>query len=342
MESSVSAPLLSIVIPTYNRASYLALTLKELQAALSAGPQVGVEVLVSDNASSDNTPEIVNAAIANGLTIRSVRNPENVGSDANIAQAFNLATGRYVLILSDDDVLLPRAYNSLVRHLESGDYGVVCLRPYGYISDFNAEYPGGRGQEKIFTDAGKFLARIGPYMTLISACVIDKSLFDGIDANSFCGGNLVQVHMIMHAALRGTKCLYCTQYSVACKRNNSGGYDFSKVFVEELGKIFDDYGAKGLPAGTARKFETRMMIGYYPSYLLRQRFENSGELDKTYTRFAKRFRKRVLFWILIFPIIKMPRLLAIAWGGIVVAVGRVLTGDFRRGVTFAWKRLTRS
>jgi glycosyltransferase involved in cell wall biosynthesis len=93
----MTTPLLSIVIPIYNRATYLALTLNELRAAW---PTVGlgrVAIFVSDNASRDETPKIVEAAIAAGLPVQSVPNAENLGSDANISQAFNLANGRYVL-----------------------------------------------------------------------------------------------------------------------------------------------------------------------------------------------------------------------------------------------------
>ncbi len=335
----MTAPLLSIAIPTYNRASYLALTLEQLRTALSTVAPGSVEVIVSDNGSSDETPEIVDAAIARGLRVRSVRNTQNTGSDANIAQSFNLAMGRYVLILSDDDVLVPGALESLVRHLEQGRFGVVCLQPYGYSDDFEAEYPGGSGQDKIFKDAGAFLVAIGPYITLISACVVDKSLLEGVDARQFCGGNLVQVHLVIKAALRAREHLYSTQYAVACKRNNSGGYDFSKVFVEELGRILDQYTEEGLPIASVREFESHMLLGYYPYYLLRQRLGQTGDLSMTYERFAKRFKRRALFWFWVAPIIKLPRPLSIAWGGVAVAIGRVLSGDLRRGAAYAWSRL---
>ncbi len=337
----MTAPLLSIAIPTYNRASYLALTLKELHAALLTVAQGRIEIVVSDNASSDETQKVVDAAIAGGLPVRSIRNTRNVGSDANIAQSFNLATGRYVLILGDDDVLISGTLASLVRHLEQGKFGVICLRPYGYSDDFAAEYPGGSGQDKIFENAGAFLAAIGPYITLISACVIEKSLLEGADARKFCGGNLVQVHLVMNAALRAKKYLFRTQYAVACKRNNSGGYDFSKVFVEELGNILDRYTKEGLPVASVRKFESRMLLGYYPYYLLHQRLGRADDLEMTYARFAKRFKRRILFWFWIAPIIKLPRPFSIAWGSMAVTIGRVLTGDFRRGVMYAWSCIGR-
>lgn len=340
MANGMTKPLLSIAIPTHNRAPYLSLTLKELRAAWPTLEEGSLEIVVSDNCSEDDTPIIVRAAIAAGLPLRSVRNDRNIGSDANIAQAFNLANGHYVLILGDDDLLVPGVLQSLMRKLQKDEYGVVCLRPYGYSRDFMAEHPGGVGMDRIYDDAGDFLAAIGPYLTLISACVINKSLLSGFDAHDFCGGHLVQVHLIMNAVLRANTFLYCTGYSVACKRNNSGGYDFAKVFVEELGDIFDKYSTKGLPARTTHKFETRMLFGYHPYYLLRQRLNPTAGLYDAYVKYRGRFKKRLLFWIWVAPIMRLPRYLAIVWGCLAVLIGRLAIGDLRRGTAFTWNRLS--
>ena len=79
-------PLLTVAIPTWNRASYLALNLSQLRKEAALHGLAGVELLVSDNASSDATAEVVERARREGLAITSIRNPENIGSDANIAQ----------------------------------------------------------------------------------------------------------------------------------------------------------------------------------------------------------------------------------------------------------------
>jgi len=337
----MTSPILSIVIPTFNRASYLKLTLENLRRELLTVAPGTVEVVVSDNASRDNTPAIVDAAITEGLPIRSIRNADNIGSDANIAQVFNMAKGPYVLILGDDDVLVSGTLSFLIATLRNDTYGVLCLKSYGYDSDLLAEHPGGQGKSMVFEDSGDFIAAIGAYITLISACVINKGLLGDIDARQFCGGNLVQVHLVLKAALSAKRNLFYTGYAVACKRNNSGGYDFAKVFVEELGRILDSYQAEGLPRSGIRKFERRMMFGYYPYYLLRQRQNQTDGLGDTYNRFSTRFGNRLLFWIWLAPILKLPRRLSLLWGSLTVAVGRSLSGDFRRGLTFLHKQFKR-
>jgi abequosyltransferase len=332
-------PLLSIAIPTWNRSFFLEKILKQLQQELVYCEPENVEILVSDNFSSDNTEEIVDQAKISGLKLNYIRNEENIGSDANIAQCFNLARGKYVLILGDDDLFVDKALAWLLERLRTEKYGVVCMRPYGFDKDFRQEYPGEGGSEKAFLDVGLFLAAIGSLMTLISSCVIHKSILPEVDARYFCGENLVQVHLVIRAALKSPENLFANRYLIACKRNNTGGYDFSKVFVENLGRIFDSYKDLGLTTKTVASIERRMLIGHFPYYLFRQRLTNEGDVMTTYHRFLNRYKGQWCFYIWDAPILKLPRFLALIWGGSATIIGRILNGDLQRGIMFMVSKL---
>lgn len=334
-------PLLTIAIPTWNRAPFLKSTLTQLRREMVNVPHGKVELLVSDNCSPDETASTVEQAILSGLSIHYTRNKENIGSDANIAQCFNLAQGKYVLILGDDDLFVDGALEILLHRLSDNDYGMVCLRPYGFESDFRKEYPGGHGKEKTFNDGGKFLAAIGALMTLISSCVINKKLLSSVDARQFCGGNLVQLHLVIRAVLAAKQNLFIDHYLIACKRNNSGGYNFSTVFVKELGQILDSYRPMGLSQKAVHSIELHLIVGYYPFYLLRQRLARSGKRKETFLCFADRFKGRWLFYFWLAPIIRLPLPFAVVWGGIATLLGRLLCGDLRRGIAFAWNHLGR-
>lgn len=336
---NATEPLLTISIPTWNRSSYLALTLEQLRRELDRVGDHSIEILVSDNCSTDDTPQVVKTYSSPSLPLRYVRNTENIGSDANTVQCFSLARGKYVLILGDDDLLIDGALASLSSRLRAGEFGVVCLRPYGFDSDFRREYPGGKGKLREFTNPGDFLAAIGPYMTLISSCVINKSLLTNVNVREFCGGNLAQVHLVIQASLRAKVNLFVDDYQVACKRNNSGGYDFSRVFVHEFGRILDQSRRDGLSDSDVRKIETRMLLGYYPYYLFRQRRDRSGDLAATTAQFVARFRTRPLFWFWLAPNLYLPRALALAWATLTTFLGRAATGELRRGMAFALNRI---
>lgn len=109
-------PLLSICVPTYNRAELLR------AALLALAPQVKelqdqVELIVSDNCSPDHTPEVV-AQAQQYVPIRYHRNAQNVGAGCNIMLLANeLAVGEFVWILPDDDIARPDAVKRIVAVL---------------------------------------------------------------------------------------------------------------------------------------------------------------------------------------------------------------------------------
>lgn len=333
-------PILTIAIPTWNRAPLLALTLNKLAKQDYRNWDI-VEVLVSDNASSDGTERTVSDALADGIPIRYIKNTENIGSDANIAQCFNLAKGNYVLILSDDDLLIDGALKLLVDRLLSNVFGVVCLRAYGFDNDFLGEYPGSFGEVHIFIDASLFLISIGASMTLISSCVINKDLLSEVDARVFIGSNLVQSNLVLRAALAAQKNLFINKYVVACRRNNSGGYEFSDVFVKNLGDVLDNAINFGLQKYVLDAIENNLLKTYHPFYTLRQRLYNTGDLYLTRKNFEDRFGDNQIYKYWVFPIIYWPRYAAIVWGCFATLAGRIIGGDFRRAVSFLIVRLSR-
>ena len=167
-------PLLTVAIPTYNRAYYLSQILAQLKLETLTYHISNIEILVSDNASSDNTQQVVKKLQESGFNIRYLLNSDNIGSDANIAQCFNTANGHYVLILGDDDLFCNGSLKWLMTALEQNEYGAICMRPYGFDHDFRREFPGTFGRDLVFNDAGEFLVAIGPLVTFISGCVINK------------------------------------------------------------------------------------------------------------------------------------------------------------------------
>jgi glycosyltransferase involved in cell wall biosynthesis len=96
---SADEPLVTIAIPTYNRAGTL------LRAVESARAQThrNLEILVCDNASTDDTAEVVAKLARADERIRHVRRPSNVGPVENFNGAVDDARGDYVALLADDD-----------------------------------------------------------------------------------------------------------------------------------------------------------------------------------------------------------------------------------------------
>ena len=93
-------PLVSIGIPTYNRAQRN--LRKVIERALGQTYQ-NVEVIVSDNCSSDNTPELVGSV--RDPRLRYIRQETNIGPNKNFNYCLSQAKGEYFLLFHDDDMI---------------------------------------------------------------------------------------------------------------------------------------------------------------------------------------------------------------------------------------------
>src|SRR5881227_721237 len=109
------SPLLTLAIPTYNRSGCLRRLLEMLAPQLAG--QNCVELLISDNASTDDTPAILESICRAGLKFRLIRNDVNIGPDGNFEQCFTQATGKYVWIFGDDDVIVPDGLSIILNVL---------------------------------------------------------------------------------------------------------------------------------------------------------------------------------------------------------------------------------
>ncbi|WP_404711975.1 glycosyltransferase family 2 protein [Sphingomonas sp. MMS24-J13] len=114
-------PTVSILIPTYNGARHIEAAI----ASVLSQQGVDFEIIVADDHSRDNTADIV-AAVADPR-IRLVRNAANLGAEANWNAALALATGTYVKLLPQDDLILPGALARQVAVLEADRDSAIAL-----------------------------------------------------------------------------------------------------------------------------------------------------------------------------------------------------------------------
>lgn len=150
-------PKLSICLSTYNRAGWLTRNLANIYSQIS-GERNDLEVLVVDNASQDNTPDVVRAFFDHA-NFRFHRNVKNVGMLGNLAVTAQRAKGEYIWIIGDDDLTraecIANVLNVLHRH---PGIGLVYLN-YGYTSEAN---PLGITNLQDFLNAYNVLEPAGP------------------------------------------------------------------------------------------------------------------------------------------------------------------------------------
>jgi len=193
----------TVAIPTYNRSGFLA---EAIESALCQTEQQ-FELLVIDNDSQDDTPQVVKSF--KDQRIRYVRNDRNIGMIENWNKSINLARGQHVLILGDDDKLRPdflekslsihRRYPGLgftFTHCDKVDASGNFLKRWGY------EFPSPgylKGKEYIYltitygcclTNSSTVLVSrdayntVGPYKQVYGANTFDLNMWIRI-ANSY-------------------------------------------------------------------------------------------------------------------------------------------------------------
>lgn len=106
---------LSLCIPTYNRAPQLRQLLDSV--ARQTDHRMEVEVVISDNASNDDTPAVIEAFSQAGMSIVYKRLPENLGFDRNMLHVVTLASSDYCWLFGSDDILEQGAFARIERLL---------------------------------------------------------------------------------------------------------------------------------------------------------------------------------------------------------------------------------
>ncbi|MDP1776523.1 MAG: glycosyltransferase family 2 protein, partial [Moraxellaceae bacterium] len=117
-----SAPFFSICVPNYNYGGYIAET---IESALNQ-PLQDIEVVVADNASTDNSVEVVQSLIAKYDNIKLKVNRCNVGFYENLKRSASMASGEWMTMLSSDDLATPDAYPTYKKIID--ELGEIAKR----------------------------------------------------------------------------------------------------------------------------------------------------------------------------------------------------------------------
>lgn len=327
MTSRQYTKLLTIAIPTYNRASFLDLCLSHICEQLGKGA-TRVELLVSDNDSTDSTSDVVGKYINSGYTINYIKNKENIGPDRNCLQCFNLANGKYVLILGDDDILLDGSLTNILDIIGKDDYGVVHLRSYGFIEDFKKERPAGHFEGHIiYTDIKEFLHKASYFLTFVSTNVVNKSLVSSrLELNRFLDSNLVQLGWTFSALFNSKKNVYVKEFMVAAKLYNSGGYKLCQVFGVNSKKVFDMFAnEEGVDREFFKIINKKMLLKFFPANIIRSRMNMTNVKDENpYNILFPLYKKYLYFWVFTVPAIMLPKKVAFFIYSIVDRLRKIL------------------
>jgi glycosyltransferase involved in cell wall biosynthesis len=142
-------PLVSILIPVYNRERYIGRTIES--ALQQTWPDI--EVIVVDNCSTDHTWKIVSELAGRDMRIRCFKNSRNIGPVRNWIEAARHATGEFSKILWSDDLMAPGFVETAVRCFMEHDDLAFVYSAVLFIDDDDHPY---RGIHFALGDGGVF------------------------------------------------------------------------------------------------------------------------------------------------------------------------------------------
>ncbi len=118
----MSDPCISAIIPNFNHAKFLP---RSVGSFLNQ-PLLPSEIIVVDDASTDNSLDVLNALAQQHPLIRVLHNPKNLGVNASMNRAMEQARGDYVLFTAADDEVRPGVFEHATRMFRTHPQAGLC------------------------------------------------------------------------------------------------------------------------------------------------------------------------------------------------------------------------
>lgn len=195
-------PLVSVTIISYNQAQYLG----EAIESIIKQDYPRIELVIADDASTDDSPEIIaDYAARYPDIVKPIYKPENEGKDDNRHTAFLACTGEYIALLDADDVAEPERISKQMALMQEQDDCTLCYGNVYIIREGQAH------KEELFF-VGERIPREGDFTTLlqydnfipIAATMIRASALDDRGYHSAFGRTYSEGHLFARVTRHGT------------------------------------------------------------------------------------------------------------------------------------------
>lgn len=197
---------LSICIATFNRQEALRTTLQRVITQIASSNYHDVcEVVVCDNASSDDTGKLTLELGRCFPGLRYFRQEANIGWERNFNSAVEAACGEYCWLMPDDDLLKDGAVTAVLNALDRSPSLVVINADFIDADDNSIVL--GRGldfaADRIYEpqEMDRLFEEAGPQMRYVGAVVIKRSIWRERIAEKYYGSWFPQVAVVFSAPL---------------------------------------------------------------------------------------------------------------------------------------------
>jgi abequosyltransferase len=326
-------PVLTIIIPTYNRSKNLRILLRVLREETS-GLRDDVAVIVSDNASPDDTPQVV-AEAANGWpTLVSYRHQANVGPENNFLHGVRAVRTRWFWILGDDDLPKRGLIAKIVTLLRERQPALVYMQSEWVKLVERPEQGRPMGELQIANlDALNFAKAIHVWVTYISGIIIDRERLEfalqGQSIDRYNATSLVHLGWVLPIFRTTGPFIIVRNDCILATAGNTGGYNLLRVFGRNFQHIVkESFQGKEDLKSIGDSIILRTNIHYLPGLLRAYARGTVGEFEKTQNidgAFDEMFVKSFYYRLILKPILEKPSSLGLAMFVACKMAGRMLS-----------------
>ncbi len=311
----MSQVLLTIIVPTYNRSAHLAVLLAALRFELQ-GIDSFVEVLVSDNASTDATPEVTAAAARDWPRLIIKRNDRNLGPEGNFLACVSSVSTRYFWIIGDDDCPKLGVLPKVVRLLTEKEPALIYMQSEWVNPLVGPEQGEAVGDLRVSDlSALQFSKAAHVFVTFISGMVIDnvrlRTVLNGYTIDRFNATSLVQLGWVLPLLKSDGPFLFIHDRCMLATNENSGGYPVVTVFGVNFSRIVKEtFGAK---SPLSKAFIYGNITRHLPGLIWGARDPGrytSYTAEHPWTDLNVQLGASWMYWLLLVPIGRLPRWLA--------------------------------
>ena len=277
--------LLSICIPTYNRGEYLRQTLRSIvsQAAWDGGKNV--EITISDNCSTDDTPAIVAEFQQHGAAIRYVHLEQAIDPHDNFASALDLGQGKFLKLQNDTCLWQPGALGKFLELAERFADVDLILTPNS----------GGSDSAVRCDSMDETLSASSFYLTWIGTFAISNERWRKIDDPMRCRDlRLPQVDLVARVMSSGGTAVVCPyRFYQVQEIGHRVNYPVAEVFCKNYFSILVSH-----ISPEVLQMEKKRLLN---DYLIRRHFDFFREYNSTpqkgYWQNTRIYHRDILFYI---------------------------------------------
>jgi len=237
---------LSIYIPTFNRVETLLQLLNSIKEICTDQVRSSIEVVVSDNASTDLTQQMMKVALDNKFIDKYIRYSSNRGADENISNCFYSTNGNFVWILCDDDLPNKNSIENILSIIESKGDEISLIYTNRSIEFMNGDIISNRYtncSEGVVNDVASFLNIPGHDLLTASTLVLKNNKLLGECFKRFGRNRFVSpLTLALDSFTNGPAYLF-SEPQVRYREGDKSGWigEWPQIWKKTVPEVFEYY-----------------------------------------------------------------------------------------------------